>query len=112
MDINPLYQLAASSKRKPHFIAVIFLCIFFIVIGQLIGELLKHFIPNVLVNDSIWDKTFNEFKEIVLSFIPIIFVIAIRVKFYKKITFTSIGFTNTDVIKKITSGFGFGTLMF
>lgn len=112
MDINPLYQLAASSKRKPHFIAAIFLCIFFIVIGQLIGELLKHFIPNVLGNDSIWDKTFNEFKEIVLSFLPIIFVIAIRVKFYEKRTFTSIGFTNTDVIKKITSGFGFGIIMF
>ena len=112
MDINPLYQLAATSKRKPHFIAAIFLCLFFIVIGQLIGQLLMHFLPNHSLTDSIWNKAFNEFKEIVLSFLPIILVIAIRVKYYEKRTFASIGFTNTDVIKKITSGFGFGILMF
>jgi membrane protease YdiL (CAAX protease family) len=112
LDINPLFKLAATSSRKPHFVAAIFLCFFFIIIGQLIGELVSYFIPNDLENNSIWGTAFNEFKEMALFFLPIIFVIAIRVKFYEKRTFASLGFTNTDVIKKITSGFGFGALMF
>lgn len=109
---NPLFQLANSAKRKPHFLAATFLSFIFIIVGQLIGYGLSSLIPEDLFSSKIWNTAFNSFKEILLFFLPSILIVALWLKFYEKRAFTTIGFTSENGLKKILFGFLFGTLMF
>jgi uncharacterized protein len=109
---NPLFQLANTAKRKPHFLAAAFLSFLFIIIGQFIGYGIVNLIPDDLFSSKIWNTAFNSFKEILLFFLPSIFIVAIWLKFYEKRAFSTIGFSTENALKKIVFGFLFGITMF
>jgi membrane protease YdiL (CAAX protease family) len=109
---NPLFQFAHLAKKKPHFIFASILSLLFIILGQIIGFGIVSTIPSNLFTNNTWNITFTSFSEILLFFLPSIFIVAFWLKYYEKRKFESIGLERKNSIKKIIIGFGVGLLMF
>ncbi|MCG8484701.1 MAG: CPBP family intramembrane metalloprotease [Clostridia bacterium] len=102
-----LFKEAQEARVLPHFILVIVLALAFLIVGQMLGE---------VIFQNIWE--FGDTIQVrlmmylICSFIFISILIFLWVKWIEKRKISSIGFYKKGFIKKYFIGFGIGVAMF
>lgn len=111
---NPLLEFATIEGKKPHWAVALVMTFGFIILGGLLGFLINYPIASSIksLSNLTWKSTFSVFDQLIMSNIPVIFMIFLWMYFYEKRPFSHLGFQKKNAFKLYFKGILAGAIMF